>query len=426
MDQAIVPGAAAADTPSGSAPDDQPLAPRGFITRIALAEFGLFGALLTPVLVTLALRVAQVSPQTKTADLSLVLTIGAFVALVVNPLVGRLSDRTTSRFGRRRPWLIGGVLIGFLGLLIIALVPSIPAIACGWALAQIAYNASLAALQATVPDQVPSRQLGKVSGVLGIALTLSIVASSQLAAVFSDVKVQFLVPALAAIVLVGWFAVKLPDRRLESRPAPFSVREFLSSFWTNPVRHRDFGWAWVSKFLVMFGMVAPASYLAYYLMADFGVSAGEVAGKVALLVVISYACNATMAAFSGWLSDRLGVRKPFVIGSSLVIVAGLVVLAFAGDFTMLLVSQILVGIGGGMFYAVDMALVTEVLPDQQAAAKDLGVMNIANALPQTLAPMLAGVLLAVGGGDNYTLFFAVAAAVTLVGALCVTRIRGVR
>lgn len=422
MNQAVVPNA-----PTGeAAPDERSSAPRGFITRIALAEFGLFGALMTPVLVTLALRVAQVAPQTKTASLSLVLTIGAFFALLANPLVGRLSDRTTSRFGRRRPWLIGGVLAGFLGLAIIALVPSVPAIACGWALTQTAYNAALSALQATVPDQVPSRQLGKVSGALGIALTLAVVCSAQLAALFTDVRVQFLVPALAAVLFVSWFAVTLPDKRLLTRPARLSVLEFLGSFWTNPVRHRDFGWAWLSKFLVVFGMVSPISYLAYFLMADFGVSTGEVAGKVALLVVISYGFNAVLAAVSGWLSDKLGVRKPFVIGSSLVIMVGLVVLAFADSFALVLVSQVLVGIGGGMFYAVDMALVTEVLPDPEQAAKDLGVMNIANALPQTLAPLLASVLLAVGGGENYTLFFAVAGVVTLAGSLCATRIRGVR
>lgn len=426
MDQAIVPDATTADDAGRTSAGTTQSVPRGFTARIALAEFGLFGALLTPVLVTLALCVAQVAPDSRTSSLSLVLTVGAFFALIANPLVGRLSDRTASRFGRRRPWLVGGVLLGFLGLALIAFVPSIPVIALGWAIAQTAYNSSLSALQATVPDQVPAHRLGQVSGALGVALTLAIVASAQLAALFSDVRIQFLVPALMAILLVTWFAVTLPDKRLTVKPGRFSVKEFAGSFWTNPVRNPDFGWAWLSKFMVMFGMVAPTSYLAYYLMSDFGVPAAEVAGKVALLVMVSYAFNAVMAATSGWMSDKVGARKPFVIGSSLVIVSGLVVLAFAGGFGMVMLSQVLVGIGGGMFYAVDMALVTEVLPSRQNPAKDLGVMNIANALPQTLAPLLATLLLAVGGGENYTLFFAFAAVVTLFGALSVTRIRNTR
>jgi MFS family permease len=429
VDQVIVPNATTADTAdtaAGRSVADAPqAAPRGFTAKIALAEFGLFGALMPPVLVTMALRIGEVAPATKTSSLSLVLGVGAFFAMIANPLVGRLSDRTTSRFGQRRPWLVGGVLGGLIGLALIAFVPSIPVILAGWALTQTSYNASLATLQATVPDQVPQSQRGKVSGALGVALTLAVVVSLLLASQV-PATVAFLVPAALAIVLVGYFALTLPDKRLAAKPGPFSVRAFAGSFWTNPVKHPDFGWAWLSKFLVMFGMVAPSSYLAYYLMSDYGVSTEEVAVKTVTLIIVSYLCNAATAAVSGLLSDRAGARKPFIIGSSLGIMAGLLVLAFAPNYGVVLLSQVIIGIGGGMFYAVDMALVTEVLPSQQDAAKDLGVMNIANALPQSLAPLLATVLLAVGGGDNYTLFFAVAAAVTLAGALSVTRIRNTR
>jgi MFS family permease len=59
------------------------------------------------------------------SSLSLVLGVGAFFALIANPLVGRLSDRTTSRFGQRRPWLVGAVLGRLFGLALIAFVPSV-------------------------------------------------------------------------------------------------------------------------------------------------------------------------------------------------------------------------------------------------------------------------------------------------------------
>ncbi|WP_405606942.1 MFS transporter [Streptomyces sp. NBC_00076] len=426
MDQVVVPASATASPAGPMESPAQAPAPRGFTGKIGLAQFGLFGALLTPVLVTMALRIAQVDPANKTSSLSLVLGVGAFCALIANPLVGRLSDRTTSRFGRRRPWLIGGVIGGTTGLTLVAFVPSVPVILLGWALAQISFNASLATLQATVPDQVPHAQRGKVSGVLGVALTLAIVVSAMLASQIPSARVQFLAPAALAILFVGYFALTLPDKRLATKPGRLSLKEFAGSFWTNPVEHRDFGWAWLSKFMVMFGMVAPSSYLAYYLMSDFGVSTTEVAGKLALLIVVGYLCNAASAAVSGFLSDKAGVRKPFVMGSSLVIMAGLALLAVAPSFPMVLLSQVIIGLGGGMFYAVDMALVTEVLPSEETAAKDLGVMNIANALPQTLAPAIAPFLLAAGGGDNYTLFFGFAAAVTLIGTLSVTRIKNTR
>jgi MFS family permease len=426
VDQAVDPTPATAAGSHRSPVGVPQSAPRGFTARIALAQFGLFGAVLTPVMVTMALRVAEVDPANKTASLSLVLGVGALFALIANPLVGKLSDRTTSRFGRRRPWLISGVLGGFIGLALIAFVPSIPVILIGWIITQTAFNASLATLQATVPDQVPPAQRGKVSAALGVALTLSIVVSLTLASQIPGEGAQFLAPAVLAILFVGYFALTLPDKRLDTKPGPFSVKEFLGSFWTSPVKHRDFGWAWLSKFLVMFGLFAPSSYLAYYLTDSVGVSAAEVTTKVVSLVIVSYLCNAACAAVSGFLSDKAGVRKPFVIGSSLVVVAGLTVLSFASSFETVLLAQVLTGLGGGMFYAVDMALVTEVLPDPETAAKDLGVMNIANALPQTLAPAVAPFLLAVGGGDNYTLFFTFAAAVALVGALSVTRIKNAR
>lgn len=428
MDHPVVPpSSTTATAPERDRPAEPQSAPRGFLTRIALAQFGLFGALITPVIITMALRVAEVDPDNKTASLSLVLGVGALFALVANPLFGRLSDRTTSRFGRRRPWLICGVAGGFAGLSIIAFVPSIPAILVGWIITQTALNASLATLQATVPDQVPPAQRGKVSGALGVAITLSVVVSMVLASQIPGQGAQFLAPAVLAVVFVTYFALTLRDKPLTAKPGPFSVKEFAHSFWTSPRTYPDFGWAWLSKFLVMFGMVGPSAYTAYYLMSDFGVSGAEIGGKVALLVIVGSLCNAASAAVSGWLSDRAGTRKPFVIGSSLVVVAGLLLVAFAPSFPMILLSQVVIGVGGGMFYAVDMALVTEVLPDPDTAAKDLGVMNIANALPQSLGPAVAPFLLAVGGdGDNYTLFFVFCAAVALVGALSVTRIKSVR
>ncbi|MCI3273469.1 MFS transporter [Streptomyces cylindrosporus] len=424
MDNSSVPVVVGA--PGGSVADVPRALPPGFVTKIALAQFGLFSALLTPVLVTLPLRVAHVDPAHKTASLSLVLTLGALFSLIGTPLVGRLSDRTTSRFGRRRPWLVGGVAGGLLGLSLIAFVPSVPVIAVGWVIAQSSLFGTMAALQATVADQVPASRLGKVSGALGFALTVSTVAGAQLVARFSDVRVQFLGPALLAFVLVTYYAVTLPDQRLEAKPGRLSVREIAGSFWTNPVKHRDFGWAWLSRVLVMFGIVAPPSYLAYYLMSDFQVADAVVAGKVGLLILVNYVANALVAACSGWISDKAGARKPFVIGASLVIALSLVLLAYAPNFATVVVSQILAGAGAGMFYAVDMAMITVVLPSKENAAKDLGVMSIANALPLMLAPLLAPALLGIGGGDSYALFFTFAGALALAGALSVPRIRGTR
>src|SRR5260370_36449359 len=104
----------------------------GFISAYAAAYFGSWIVVLTPVVVTLALRIQQINPAGKAASLSLVLGVGAIFALLANLVFGKLSDRTRSRFGMRRPWLIAGVISGTLGLLVIAFAPNIPLVLVGW------------------------------------------------------------------------------------------------------------------------------------------------------------------------------------------------------------------------------------------------------------------------------------------------------
>ncbi|NJC73188.1 MFS transporter [Planosporangium thailandense] len=396
----------------------------GFIARFGVASFANWLALLTPVVVTLALRVQAVDPAHKERSLGLVLGVGAFLATVANPLVGRLSDRTMSRYGRRRPWLVVGALGGVVGLGIIAVVPSVPAILIGWSICQLAFNAVLAALTAVIPDQVPVASRGRVSGIFGLSQNAAVMAGAFVAQAFAGHSVpQFLVPAVIAVLAIGVLVFGLPDRRLSRRPQPFSVREFIGSFWVNPVRHPNFAWAWFTRFLAMFGTAIPQAYLVYFLPTRLGTSTGQVAGQAAELITIASVCTLAMAGIGGWVSDRTGRRKAFVIGAAVLISAGLFLLAIAPTFAAIAVAEVVFGLGNGMFLAVDLALVTQVLPSAETVGKDLGVINIANALPQSLAPAVAPAVLLAGG---YSLLFAVAAVSLVLAAVLVTRIKGVR
>ena len=107
------------------------------------------------------------------ASLSLVAATGSLVALVANPLFGRLSDRTTSRWGMRRPWILVGLAGGSVGILVVALAPAVWVVLIGWCLAQLFFNAMLAAIVAVLPDQVPVEQRGTVAGVLGVCLPVA-------------------------------------------------------------------------------------------------------------------------------------------------------------------------------------------------------------------------------------------------------------
>jgi hypothetical protein len=84
------------------------------------------------------------------------------------------------------------------------------------------------------------------------------------------------------------------------------------------------------------------------------------------------------------------------------------------------------GAAFGIYMGVDLALVLAVLPNPQDNAKDLGVFNIANAAPQTLAPLLGAALIAIGAGKNYDTLYLTAAALTLLGALAIIPVKKVK
>ncbi|MBC3194873.1 MFS transporter [Pseudonocardia sp. C8] len=401
----------------------------GFITLYVLAYMGLWLALMAPVMVTLPLKINElVGAAEAPGALGLVTGIGALLALFGNPFFGRLSDRTTSRFGMRRPWMVAGLVGGTVGLVTIAIAPAIWLVAIGWAVTQLSLNALLAAVVAIIADQIPEKQRGAVSGVLGICLPIALVIGTyvvQLVAPLGQLA-MFLFPLLITAVLVIAFMVVLRDRRLapEDRPA-WSFREFLSSFYINPRKAPDFAWAWVSRFLFVLGQAFLLTYQAYYLLNKIGVSETQLPDSVFIATVVSSFFWIVFSLAGGKLSDATGRRKAFVLGSALVYGAGLLVVALSSEMTVFLVAMAITGAGIGIYFAVDLALVADVLPNPNDAAKDLGVFNIASALPQSIAPAIAPTILFLGGG-NYSMLFVVAGVATIIGALAILKVKGVR
>ncbi len=428
----LSPATTAATTGTGTPGSTPERTPRGYTAGLAGANFGVFLALLTPVLVSMAFKIQHISADATaaTGNLGLVLGVGALFALVANPLAGRLSDRTTSRWGMRRPWILGGALVGLGAFILIGSASSIWVILVGWCLAQAAMNALLAAANATLPDQVPVARRGVVSGLVGITTPVGILAGSFLMNFITDDFLRFVVPAIISTVLAVAFVIILKDRVRTEKPAErFTAKQFFGSFVFNPRTHPDFGWTWLTKFFVMFGYAGIATFLPFYLVEKFGL---DEQGAITTILVANLASMAAMMISSplgGILSDKIGKRRPFVAIAGLVMVVGLVLLAFAPDIPTLLVAQAIIGFGAGSFFSVDLALATQVLPNPDDVAKDLGVLNIANALPQSIAPAIAPAIIALGaltplGG--YTVYYLFGAAVALAGAVLVYRIKGVK
>lgn len=406
--------------------------PRGYIPAIALSNFGLFLALLTPVLVSMAFKVQHItsSAAEATSALGLIMGVGALFALICNPLVGRLSDRTVSRFGMRRPWMLGGVLVGLLAFVLIGVATSTWIVLIGWCMVQASLNAVLAASTATVPDQVPVSSRGKVSGIVGLTTPLGILGGSLLVNFLADDFSRFVVPGVIAVIFVLVFVFTLKDRVLTEKPAQrYGLKEFFGSFVFNPVKHKDFGWTWLTKFLIFFGYAGIATFLPFYLTEKFHLSEQDAIGTILLANLASVLAMAVSGPLGGILSDRIGKRRPFVMAAGLIMVVGLVVLAFAPSIVVVVVAQAIIGLGAGSFLSVDTALATQVLPNPHDTAKDLGVLNIANALPQSIAPVIAPLIIAFGATTalgGYTLWYLFGALVSLAGAILVYRIKGVK
>jgi MFS family permease len=412
-------------------PESPPVAHRvgwRFISLYALAYSGTILLFLAPLLVSLALKVnSLVGIERAPNSLALVAGVGALLAMFANPFFGRLSDRTSSRLGMRRPWMVIGLVGGSLGIFIVAVAPSIVVVLIGWCIAQLFFNALLAALVAVLPDQVPVAQRGTVSGILGVCLPTASVTGTFLVQLFTGNQLtMFLAPCVIGGLFVLLFAVTLKDRRLAvaARPA-WSVREFAGTFYVNPRKNPDFAWAFASRFMFVLAYAFLTTYQAYYLLDKIGSTETVVPQQIFLGTLVQSVVLITASLVGGKLSDRTGRRKIFVLAAATVYGLAMFAIAIAGNFNGYLVGMAIGGLGFGVYMAVDLALVADVLPDTDNNAKNLGVMNIAGALPSSIAPAIAAVILAISSG-SYTVLFAVAGICAIIGGAAILPVKRVR
>ncbi|MFJ2741812.1 MFS transporter [Streptomyces sp. NPDC087440] len=397
---------------------------RGWTTTLSLANGAIWVGWFGPLQVLLALQAAELAPgagMPKESVLAWVTGIGAVVSMVSNPVFGALSDRTTSRFGRRTPWIVGGSATGAAALVLLALAPGLVTMTLGWCLVQVTLNAAFAAVTASVPDQVPHRQRGRVGGWLGAAQMLGVVVGTGLASL-GGLLAGYAACAVFCAAGVLPFVVRHKDPALSpAEREPLRWREFLAGFWLSPRRYPDLGWAWLTRFLINLGNSVVLLYLLYYLR-DRVHHADPETGVLILTAVNGVTLLATVVVSGVW-SDRVGRRKPFVLWAGVLMAGASGLLAVWQTWPGALVAAALLGIGFGVFTSVDFALMTDVLPSAAARGKDLGIINIANSLPQAVAPALSAPIVIHLGG--YPALYGVAAGIGLLGALLVHRIRNV-
>lgn len=412
---------------SASGTDDPPPPIKGlrrlmwWIIPANLGIFMLWGAIpgiLLPQQITVLFGEAD-----KVANLAVVATIGAFAAMVAQPIAGQISDRTRTRFGRRAPWLIIGALAGSLALVGLAFANSLVGVIIAWTLVQISFNFAQGPLSAVMPDRVPVARRGTFAALTGIGLMVGALGGSILGAFFyNSVAVGYIVFAVFAVAMLSLFVLFNPDYSSHGlQPEPFKLGDFLRTFWVNPITHPDFFWAFTGRLLLYTGYFAVTGYQLFLLTDYFRIEAPETV--IPVLGLLSLVGILISTVVSGPLSDRIGRRKPFVFASAAVVSLGFLLPWLWQDVTAWIIMTFIAGFGFGMFQAVDTALISEVLPSAKSFAKDLGVVNIAATLPQTLAPAVAGAIVLTFG---YQGLFPVAIVLGILGALAVWPIRSVK
>jgi MFS family permease len=401
--------------------------PGRWIAAFATAWLGIWMAQLTPVQLLLPAQIdKQLNPQNwvdSVVAFGIISGIAGVCAIVAYPVTGALSDRTTSRFGRRRPWIAGGTAVFALSLLFLGVQENPVGIGLCWALALTGFCVLTAALTATISDQVPVDQRGFVSGWMSAPQAVGIILGLLLVTMLFTVQFAgYAVVAILLVVLVIPFLFLpdgvLPDGERES----ITVRGVLDSLWISPREYPDFGWTLLSRVLVSFGNAFGTTLLLYFLM--FGLKDAHAEDDLILLTLIYMVFVILASIVLGRLSDRLGRRKVFVFFASALQGIASLMLAFIPDLTMAMVAAGILGLGYGCFLSVDQALATQVLPDPAARGKDLGIMNIATAVPQAVAPLLGAFAVAALGG--FQGLFLLSGLFAFGGALAVAKVRSVR
>lgn len=416
---------------AASAPHDEIIGSRQgwqFVPALVVAWLGLNVAVNGFLGAAIPKAVYLLGRADKDAHLALVTSIGGVVALIATPVCGRLSDRTRARWGMRKPWMLGGSVVIVLGAVVLAYSHSLVSLIVGWSLTQLGISAVAMGQHTLLADQVPARTRARVAAATGVASSLGAVLGAMIVGALPQDRqdLWFLVLAVIAAVLSALLCLAYEDACLTRTPPPLRGRDVLDTFWLNPLTYRDFAWAWMCRFLVTMAILTVSLYL-YYLVIDTlhvdAAGASAIQARALLLFVATGLLTTTVAS---WISDRTGRRKPLVWASCFLTSVGLCVAMVSPGQVGFFIGFAIVGAGQGVFVAVDVAMMTELIPSADDAGKDLGIVALSYQLPQVLGPLAGTAAVSVMPGHDYSGLFVMTIVLCALGGLAVLPIKGVK
>lgn len=406
------------------------------VAAICLADLMTVGALIIPIAAGLARHLAEIRPEQATwsleQGLSQVFLVAAMVSLVSQIVFGWLSDHTrTSRVGRL-PFVLGGSIVGAVCLWQAGHADTLAGIVVWFGFTACGYAATFAGLLGTFADLLDARARSRASGWLaGVANGATAIPLATYALLpVSDVTSFGLFPVVAVVTAVVAAVAVFPYLRTvrAERTAGPDVRPsdelpgWRSQFWRLVIQ----------RAFAQLAFVFAGIYTFLFLVRRTGMDPGADSTSQLVSAIAATAdvlCMVT-AVGAGYLAARtMNSLAPMRVGL-VVMICGLVGAALATTPWTYLAAQVVIGLGAGAYLGCDLGLVYRVVPPR-FAGRYLGFFNIARNLPQTIAPVVGPLFLAIGAGDrvgidrsqNYTAFFLAGAVIAMLALVTMTGIR---
>lgn len=405
----------------------------GAVSLVLVATFGGAISTIVPMAFSLALRVDQLAPG-RPELLGFVLAASAGAALLATPLTGMLSDRTRSRWGRRRPYAFGGVIVGLSAVPVLATADDVFVLATAWVFCAVGFGAAGSSVRNFQADYLAPQQRGKVVGLTSLTTQVAPVLGILVAGMLvHNVVLLFAVPALFGAACILTFAILVPEpsSRDQTRERRLSILGIVRSYGFDPRRQPDFAWLWLGRFIVFSGLTMTTSYSTFFYAQRLQLSVAEVASILAVTSLLSVVSLGAGSLSSGWLSDRTGRRRPFVLVGGLVSASGCIFSAVATSLPALLAGSFMMSFGIAMFTTVSSAITFDVLPERHTqAGRFMAITMFAQRIPAAIVPLLAPSVLSLPGehaSENFAALYLVAGVLVACGAGAIAlKVRGVR
>jgi MFS family permease len=345
-------------------------------------------------------------PAASGLGLGLITIAGVVAALLVQPTAGAISDYTSSRWGRRKPYIVVGSLLSVVFLWAVASADTALGIIVALVLLQCASNLAQGPFQGYVPDLVPARQVGLASGLMGVMTIVGGVAGVaicllgylqlQPGMVEPQVRAILFWPTIGLGVIQAGTMVVMALTVDEGRAAlPRKGRSWLriglSAWGTDILRERSYIWLLVSRlcYLAMPGVIT--GYAVYMLERSFQLPPAQATPFLFITGLIIAGSTIVAAIPAARLSDRIGRKRVINLSFALAAV-GIVGVAFSPTLEFTFLALLPLGFSGGAFLVVDWALMTDIIPKANAG-RYMGLSNVATASAGPIGLALAGVVL---------------------------------